>query len=69
MVGLARAKLVQRQLKSKVLWEGMHVNLSSHSSLGLFVWGFLFSFPSPPGALLLLGDPINIKHHRHLLLC
>jgi len=60
MVGLARAKLIQRQLKSKGLWEGMHVNLNSHSSRDLFVG--LPSFPSPPGPLLLLGDPINIKH-------
>ena len=37
MVGLARAKLVQRQLKSTGLWKGirMHVNLNSHSSHGL----------------------------------
>lgn len=39
MVGLARAKLVQRQLKSTGLWKGMHVNLNSHSSHGLLGGG------------------------------
>ena len=54
MVGLARAKLVQRQLKSKGLWEGMHV---THSSRGLL--GGLPSFALPPEALLfkLVGVP------------
>ena len=57
MVGLARAKLVQRQLKSTGLWKGMHVNLNSHSSRGLL--GGLPSFASPPEALLfkLVGVP------------
>ena len=50
-IGLARAKLVQRQLKNKGLWEGMHVNLNSHSSHGLF--GTLPAFPSPPAVALL----------------
>ena len=46
MVGLARAKLVQRQLKSTGLWKGMHVNLNSHSSRGLLGGGPLIPITS-----------------------
>ena len=52
MVGLARAKLVQRQLKSTGLRKGMHVNLNSHSLRGLF-GALLRSFPSPAAVALL----------------
>jgi len=68
MVGLARAKLVQRQLKSTGLWKGMHVNLNSHSSHGLLGGGgpLIPITSNSHSSRGLLGRSPHSHHHLQL---